>query len=203
MRAPSSAVRKTVSKAALPLGILLSALLVYQSSYAAFTATTTNPGNSWNTGSVVLTDDHNGHTVSPTVMFTVSGLKPGDAGVRCIRVAYEGSLAAQVRVHGTVTAETKSLAGELDLTITEGSGTVADCSDFVLLATPSTAYTGTLTAFVTAHPTSGTGYGTFDPDGSATAYRTYRIGYELPSTAPDSVQDSSATATFAWQATNT
>ena len=69
--------RLIVAVLAVPLGLLGSGALVWQASYAAFTAQTTSPGNSWSTGSVALTDDDAG-----AAMFSRTGLAPGSSGER-------------------------------------------------------------------------------------------------------------------------
>ena len=46
-----------VLAATVPLGIIASGVLVWQASYAAFSATTTNPSNTFSAGTVTLTDD--------------------------------------------------------------------------------------------------------------------------------------------------
>lgn len=69
---------------ALPAALLVSSLVVAQGSYSAFTATTANPGNSWESGSIVLTNS------SPqTAMFSVNDIKPGDWDSKCITVTAE------------------------------------------------------------------------------------------------------------------
>jgi predicted ribosomally synthesized peptide with SipW-like signal peptide len=76
----------------------ISAALVLTATNAAFTATTTNPGNTFAAGSVALSDDDNG-----SAMFSTGNLKPGDSETHCILVSYSGTLGAQVRLYGTTT----------------------------------------------------------------------------------------------------
>src|SRR3954469_4901613 len=70
--------------------IAASTVVVLGASDAAFTASTANPGNSWETGSIVLaslTDDDGGATpTTGTAMFSATGLQPGDTGENCIAV---------------------------------------------------------------------------------------------------------------------
>ena len=79
--------------AVIPAALAVSGLLVAQSSYSAFSARTHNPGNSWASGSVALTDDDNG-----VAMFDVTNLKPGDSGSKCLTVTSNGSLPSDVRL---------------------------------------------------------------------------------------------------------
>ncbi len=61
MRTPKHGVRRTLLAAAVPVGMVVSGALVWQSSYAAFTSSTANPNNAFTAGSVTLTDnDSNG-----------------------------------------------------------------------------------------------------------------------------------------------
>src|SRR3954471_193143 len=70
--------------------LVASTVVVLGASDAAFTASTANPGNSWETGSIViasLTDDDSGTTpATGTAMFSETGLQPGDTGENCITV---------------------------------------------------------------------------------------------------------------------
>src|SRR5437764_9711898 len=93
MRTPSKRMRLALLLAAIPIGLLGSGLFVWQASYSAFTATTTNGANSWSAGTVTISS-------SPgTAMFTASGLKPGNNGTACVKVTYTGSLAAVVKLY--------------------------------------------------------------------------------------------------------
>ena len=101
------------------LAVALVTAFTVQSSMAAFSDTTDNTGNTFSAGTVVLTDND-----SSTAMFSVSGLKPGDSNVGCIEVTYSGSLDANVRLYGAVSAGS-GLEAYLDLTIERGDGTCA------------------------------------------------------------------------------
>jgi hypothetical protein len=99
VRALQARALRTMVAAALPVGLVLSAALVWQSTSAAFSATTQNDGNSWQTGTVVLDDDAQGNA-----LFTSSAvelLSPGSSGSRCIGVDYSGSLPADIRLYVT------------------------------------------------------------------------------------------------------
>src|SRR4051812_44560547 len=78
-------------KSAVPIGLIASGALVWNASYAAFTATTVNPGNSWSTGSVALSDSQGGSSSGATGTALWSGqtnLIPGSTGTKCIKVTY-------------------------------------------------------------------------------------------------------------------
>jgi hypothetical protein len=194
-RADRSARRARVARwVAVPVGMLVSSLLVWQASNAAFSDTTDNPGNQWASGDVVLSDDD-----STNVLFHVSNLKPGDNETRCITVTYSGSLNASVKLYAA-TAGT-GLAQYLDLTVEQGTGgAFGDCTGFTPGASPT--YTGTLAGFASAYQNFGNGWGSFAPTGGAPIdSKTYRIKYTLQN--DNAAQGKDASATFTWEAQNT
>jgi len=190
------------------LGLLLVSSLVMRTSSAAFTATTDNDGNSWQAGTVSLSDDDAG-----AVMFNVSALRPGDTGTRCIEVTYAGTLTPNgVRLYAENVTDTDSAAADgavlsdhLDLVIEYDAvttGTFAGgCGDFTA---EGTAFTGTLAALSTTH----TNY-TNGADLSAAAgdwapvtseSRVFKITWTLDAAAPDTAQGDTAEADFVWEA---
>jgi hypothetical protein len=193
-----------VLAATVPLGIIASGVLVWQASYAAFSATTTNPNNSFSAGSVVLTDDHQ----PSTVLFNASGLKPGSNGSSCIKVTYNGNLAATVKMYiksGDLTNTTGDLSPYLTLQVAEGTGNAADCSDFaggsnLYNPTGSGDTTKTLADFATNKTTFGTGVSAFAPTGSGQT-KTYKISYWLQDN--NLAQGKNNTVKFTWEAQNT
>ena len=193
-----------VLAATVPLGILASGVLVWQASYAAFTATTTNPNNTFSAGTVTLTDDHQ----PSSVLFNAGGLKPGSTGSSCIKVTYNGSLAANVKLYvksGDLTNTTGDLSPYLTFQVAEGTGNAADCSDFAggtNLYNPTGAgdATKTLSDFATNRSTFGTGVSAFAPTG-ASQTKTYRLTYWLQDN--NAAQGKNNTAKFTWEAQNT
>lgn len=181
-----------------PGTLLASSALVHQASNAAFSATTSNPSNSWATGSVQLTDDDGGTSPSTgTAMFSLSGLKPGDSGERCILVTSQSSLPATVKLRTSSVSSTNSLSTYLDLVVQSGSGGTfgGGCGGFT---STSTDFTGTLSVFGTK-----TSYSSAVGSWSTTApnqTRTYRVAYTLNTATPDSAQSSTASATVVWEA---
>lgn len=202
MRGPSSRVRRNLAKGVLPLGILASAGLVWQSSYAAFSGTTSNAGNSFTAGTVKLTDSANG-----TAILNASALKPGDTGQACIALTYGGSLASNAKLYvapGDLTTTTPSnLAPYLTLKVDEGSGTAADCSDFSSVANDynaANAATGTLDDFAATSTNFATGAGSWSPNANGQT-RTYRFTWTVQDT--NAAQGLNATVKFTWEAQNT
>ncbi len=135
MRTQQTTALRTVLAAAVPVGLVLSAAVVWQSTSAAFTATTDNPGNSWQSGTVVLTDSDRG-----SALFTTAGdsaLVPGSTRFSCIQVDYTGNVDADIRLYVTTpTSGAATLDPYLEMTVEQGQnvgalGTVAaDCTGF-------------------------------------------------------------------------
>jgi hypothetical protein len=188
--------------AAIPVGLLVSGILVWHSSYAAFTAVADGGANSWSAGTVALSGDDgsNSSGATGTAMFAPTNLKPGSTGTNCVQVTYGGSLAAAVKLYvkpGGLTGA--ALAAQLDVTIVEGTGgAFNNCTGFVAGAT---AYTGTLSALASGSTDFSTGIGSWTP--TAGQLKTYQITYTLKSSAPNSVQGASSSATVTWEAQNT
>lgn len=106
--------------------------------FSAFSATTSNPGNSFAAGSVSISDNDGG-----TAVYNVSNKKPGDFAERCIKVTYTGTLGNSIKLYRSAFSGGSGLDSYIDLAITKGTGDAADCSDF---AGSTSAYSGTLSA---------------------------------------------------------
>lgn len=186
----SSNRRRAVAATAM---LVVIAALVAAVGWAAFSGTTGNTGNSFSAGTVTLSDDDAG-----AVMFTVSGMRPGDSVVRCINVTYGGSLSADVKLYGAVGGS--GLASYLTTTIEAGSGAVGglsfDCTGF---GAAETLHSGTLAAFGTANTNYATGLGGF-AGATAGSTRSYRVTVTLQD--DNAAQGLSATATLTWEAQN-
>lgn len=113
--------------------------------FSAFSSSTTNSGNEFRAGTVVLTSNDGGQPMYSNV----TNNKPGTAVTRCITVAYSGSLASNVRLY-TTDASLGSLAQYVDVTVTPGhftSGPPAYPSCTNWTADGSAVYSGTLANF--------------------------------------------------------
>lgn len=103
--------------------------LAAMATYAVFSGTTANSGNSWSAGTVTLTDNDSG-----SALFSVTNMKPGDLTTKCIKVTLTGSLTSTVKFYtdGSGTA----LAPYLDVKVTVGQENVGsptgngDCTSF-------------------------------------------------------------------------
>ena len=200
---PTSRARSSASLAAVLLGLGLSALLIWQTSYAAYSASTSNATNSWSTGNLALTDDDGGNgVVSGTAMFTASGLRPGSTGVHCITVSSTGSLPALVKLYGTAPSSVNGLGGHVDLVVTQGTGgSFGSCSGFSPLSgAAADVYSGTVAAF----PAGGyaTGLSTWSTAGTTgpAETRSYQFTYTIDANAPVSTMNGSASIGFTWEA---
>ncbi|HSN05715.1 MAG TPA: hypothetical protein VLV82_00075 [Candidatus Angelobacter sp.] len=207
--------RRTIRAVAPVAGLLAAGLLVWQGSYAAFSATTTNQADAWTTGSLVLANNGGVGTVysgSTAALFSLSNLRPGDSGARCITVDSGGSLAGTLKLYtGTVTntnvanpssnlssklglvvtAATLATGDTVDATCVAGSGTVA----FPGVATA--VYSGTLSGLGTSYAASaGAGMSVAGGAGHRVAYR---ISWSVDPTVDNTYQSASTTADLVWE----
>lgn len=187
--------------AAVLVGLIGSGGLVWQASSAAFTATTDNSGNSWTSGSVVLSDNDSG-----SALFAETNLVGGSTEAQCIEVEYDGNVASSVKLYATT--PTGALAPYLDFDVELGSG--VSCSvpgtwtkifgdaNTVPDVDPSE---DTLDNFTISHTSWATGVGTWTPS-AANTVRPYRFTYTLGNDA--GAQGKSATGVnFIWEAQST
>jgi hypothetical protein len=179
-------------------GVAASAVVVWHSSYSAFSATTENPTNSWAAGTVVLSDDD-----TATAMFTASNLEPTSTSSHCITVTSTGTLPSTVKLYGTTPTTTNGLSSYVNLTITQGTGgAFSNCSGFVPLGTDATVYTGTLAGFGSSATDFATGLGTWAPTGSGSETRVFQFTYTIDPAIPNSAQGGTAAVGFTWEAQN-
>ncbi len=96
---------------ALTLALVVS--LVGGVTYAGFTASTANSGNSFSSATVAIEDNDEG-----VRMLSLSDALPGDMDTSCISLTYTGSLASTVRLYAAVSG---ALAPYLTLTVMRGT----------------------------------------------------------------------------------
>lgn len=215
---PRSSGPRSLLVAAVPVGLVLSAAVVWQSTAAAFTASTDNSGNTWQTGSVVLTDNDGAVALFSGALD--SGLKPGSARSGCIRVDYAGSLPADIKLYVTTpTSGATTLDPYLVMSIEQGQDvtsttTVApDCTTgFTSTSTPTFVYNTTVASDVTSDQTrtmsalkaSAQDYATGLPVGTAVAQNTsltFKITYSVAD--DNGAQNAQSTSSFVWEARST
>jgi hypothetical protein len=183
----------------------LAAGVTVAATWSSFSATTTNPSNSFSAGTVAISDNDAGATLS------IPQLAPGGSSSGCIKVTDTGSLAAAVHMFASTTG---SLAQYLNLTVTRGaqtSPTFPSCTGFTADSTnyvgsgAGVVYSGTLSNFASSY--TGFANGLVDVPGSAQTWssgsaHSYMLTVSLPAGAPSAAQGLSSTATFSWEAQN-
>jgi hypothetical protein len=198
--------RTTGGRLAVSISVLIaSGCLGIAGTWSAFSGTTSNAGNTFAAGTVVLSDDDGG-----AAMFTLPGLDPGETATRCIDVAYTGSLPALVRLRASTTGT--GLDSALDLVVTRGSfamppgggscaGFTADGTDY-LGRGAGTIWDGTLGDYPSGWATGLNDPSDLDPESwSAGEHHAYRLTATLRD--DDAAQGLTATTTFTWEARNT
>jgi hypothetical protein len=95
------------------IGVIAS--VVGLATWSAYSSTTSNANNQFQTGSVTLTDND-----SEAAMFNMSGARPGDTVSKCITVSYTGTLTSNVKLYGAGTGG-NGLDEYLDLKVTRGT----------------------------------------------------------------------------------
>ena len=133
------------------IGLALLGVVAGTLTSAAFSDTESNTGNSFQAGSVAISDNDNGN-----LMMSMTDAKPGSSSTACINVTYAGSLDANVRLFGATTGS--GLDQYLTLTVTRGTyggstpsfasctGFVADSTDYLGVGS-GIVYSGTLQGF--------------------------------------------------------
>jgi hypothetical protein len=177
--------------AAVALGFLASAGLVWQSSRAAFTAQSDSTGNSWSAGTVAISSNSPGGA-----LFTAGDLKPGDTDTACVAVTYGGSVDATVRLYVAAGDLAGDLGNYLNLTVEQGTAGPSCAA----MAGATTVYTGSLGRFAATSAGFASGAGTWSPAGASGATRVYRFTWGIVD--DNAAQGRSATAKFTWEAQN-
>lgn len=203
---PRTARQSTVQVlgALLALGVIV--LLVWTTTTAAFIDTTSNDGNVFGTGDVVLSDDDGGSTAA----FTVTGLAPGESVTECIVVTYDGSIEG-VGELTTVDFYVSGLSGnatlgtDLTVDVAEGDGTstsvFGDCAaGAVGFSGNGHVISGTLDGLNgDAH---GDNPGTWAPSATGES-RAYEITVTLDGNPDPASEAGSVTADFVWEVQTT
>lgn len=196
-------------------GVVLVSGIVLQVSSAAFTGTTENAGNSWEAGTVYLSDDDDGLALFSS---TSENIVPGYSEARCIEVTYDGTvdpgtaitLAATLTENAGDQVGDDGLADDLDVLVEmgpEGSGClndqIVDGANNVLgllsLDGTTEVHDGDLVTLAGAGALP-----TWTPAGGQDLVRPFLFSVEMPDDAstPDDAQGDTAVATFTWTATS-
>ncbi|MBM2619715.1 hypothetical protein JIG36_29825 [Actinoplanes sp. LDG1-06] len=188
---------RRASRLTIVAALVAAVVTVAGSTWAAFTGTTANSGNTLVAGSVVLSDDDSG-----SALFSTGGLKPNASVVNCVQVSYTGSLPATVRLFASATSDTTGPSGTglldyLRVRVEESSTGSFGCAGF---GSPATIWDTSVSTFPTTYAGGFPSALSSWPTGTS---RTYRFTVTVEPTVPDSSDGSSATATFTWEAHNT
>ena len=180
--------RRRALRAAAPVaGLLAVGLLVWQGSSAAFSATTTNPTDTWATGQLVLTNNGGtaAYAASTTALFggvTEQNLKPGSTGIKCLTVESTGNFAGALKFYGSALTGDATLGAQLKLTIdaapvAAATNVAANCTGF-----PGAGLTNLATNLsLSSLPTSYIGAATSLPVAAGTQRVAYRFNWTLVS----------------------
>lgn len=166
-------------------------------SFSAFTSQADNDDNIVSAGTVVLADNDGG----TTPLYEITDAKPGSTQTSCIRVAYTGSLDANVKLYTPDTVG--ALGPEVNLKIesgTQASPSYPSCTGF---AAETTLFDAALSTFPGSYAS-----GIADFPGSGTEWVNgdavvYRVTATLSASAGDSAQGASTGLhTLRWEAQN-
>jgi hypothetical protein len=209
--------RRFVRTFAPAVGVLAAGLLVWQGSYAAFTATTTDNGNTWATGNLTLENNGGGNVYSATTTanFGGTGLVPTASGSECLTVANSGSLSGNTVMYATSVSDTTTsghdLSDAISVDVTAVPLAQADtdipnnCTGFGSLAgTPVTVASGVaLSAFANGYAAPGAvqvAQAASGSDGDRVAYKlTWTFNSTGSNLTDNALQGKSATADFTWE----
>ena len=179
------------------LVVAILAALVAFGVFSAFSATTSNNNNAFRAGSVTISDNH-----SASALYDVTGAKPGDSSTAsCIKVTYSGSLAATVKLYRSAFTGGTGLEPYVNLSITKGTGSQTNCSDFVAGAS---VYSSTLGALGTSF-SDAAAITLTNQSGSATWNQNDAVTYKFVATLADNNAANgkvTGTHSFTWEAQN-
>jgi hypothetical protein len=196
--------RRVVRATAPAAGLLAAGLLVWQGSYAAFSATTVDTGNAWSSGSLVLTNNGGGATYSAATSATFGGtnLKPLSTGTTCLTVKSTGTAAGNLAMYESALADSSpSLGAQIQLTVTAGvpaTDVQANCTGFPTTGLTTIATNQPLSTFASTYAT-----GVAVPVAAGTVLEAYKVVWTFASTgtnAGDSLlMGKTVTSGFTWE----
>lgn len=177
----------------IPLGLLLSGALVWGATNADWSGTSSNSGNTWESGSLGLAND------SKVPMFRIDNMRPGDTGSNCIRIKSNASFPTALKLYSNSPNWPTNFQSFINLKIEVGSGgTFGDCNGF----TPQrTAFDGTLDQFIALYTNFRTGLGPWTLPGKPPNSLSFRFAWKFSPSAPNSSQSVATNeASFTWEA---
>jgi hypothetical protein len=196
--------RRVVRATAPAAGLLAAGLLVWQGSYAAFSATTVDTANAWSSGSLVLQNNGGTATYSAATSATFGGtnLKPGSTGTTCLTVKSTGNSAGNLAMYESSLADSSpSLGAQIQLTITAGvpaTDVLANCTGFPTTGLTTIATNQPLSTFPTTFAT-----GVPVAVGTGTVLEAYKVVWTFASTGTNSgdsaLMGKTVTSGFTWE----
>ena len=203
---PTDQRRRRVLRAVAPIaGLLAAGLLVWQGSYAAFSATTQNNSDAWQTGTMTLVNNGGGaaYAATTTATFNELLLKPGSSGTKCITVKSIGTAPGSLAFYESALADSApSLGAQIKVTVdaaTVAADVLANCAGFPALGTTNVATNVALTALPTTYATAA------GPVAVATGTQlvAYKINWTFATTGTNAgdnaLQAKTVTAGFTWE----
>ncbi|MBX6371465.1 MAG: hypothetical protein IRZ02_04325 [Acidothermus sp.] len=198
--------RRRLARALAPaVGLLAAGLLVWQGSYAAFSANTDATNNVWQAGQLVLTNNGGGTTYAATTTAVFGGnpIRPGDTGTTCLTVKSTGNLSGTLKMYlASLADSTPSLGSQILLTVDEAavsSDVQANCTGFPSTGVTNVATNVSLTSFPTTYTTAGGGVAI----AGGTVLEAYRVTWTFQTTGSNAndnnLQGKSVTAAFRWE----
>ena len=191
---------KVLAVLSFPVALLISGGMVLQGSTAAFSGVTNGGPEAWDAGKVTLTNNH------ASALFAAGTITPGYSETHCITITSTANVASTLKMYTSAVSSTgtPTLSSFLNVQVVEGSGgTNTDganggCAGFVPDSGQNTnpTFSGTLASFANNNSYStGVGNRSLAAGGS----QQYKITVSLPSSAPNSLQGTTAGATFVWE----
>ena len=166
------------------LAVVLAAVGIAVGSGANFTAQSANPSNTFTAGTLTMDNSKDGSAI-----LTASNMRPGDTASGTVDIENTGSLSGAFTLSRsalTNTPTSPAMSTQLDTVVTDcGDAAAPNC------ATGTEVYNGTLAAMTGTY-----GLGTYAP-GDA---HQYRFVVTFKSSADNTYQGGSSTATFQWNA---
>lgn len=173
------------------LGVGLLAGAPWAATQAVWTDSDSVGANAFSTGSVTLS------TNPTTALVTFSGMTPGDSVTAPVTVSNDGTMQLRYSVRTTISGST-TLSDGLTLAIKSG---VTTCTNAGFGSSGTSLYSGALTSGAVGSNSQGAQAG--DRQLNASANETLCFQVSLPSSAANSLQSLSTTATFVFDSEQT
>ena len=182
------------------LGVGVVGSLVGMGTFASFTATVTNPNNSFSTGTLTLDTLQGSGSVAGSSLIAASDLKPGDSKTVLLEVKNTGSLP----IASSTLATTASASSILDTNTTHGLRlTILRCSQAWTGDGPSASCGGAVTTERNNVPIIQAAAGIGSANLAAGGSDYYKITVSLPATADNTFQNQASSIVFTWTGSQT